>query len=245
VATEPEIEQYLATARGWDRDRAEAERRAARRAWWVAGLATVVALTAVGAVAALVPLKTVEPFVIRVDSTSGVVDVVPALKGAVTESEAVTRYLVTQYVLLRERYVPALAEADYETVGAFHGPQMNQAWAAYWNRTNPDSPLNVHADGGTVRVQVNAVSFLTPASGRRDLVQVRFARVSGESSATAGAGTGPAAAEQHYVATLQYAYGEPSRDDRLRAANPLGFKVLEYRREPEIVARTGPAGSVP
>jgi type IV secretion system protein VirB8 len=37
------------------------------------------------------------------------------------------------------------------------------------------------------------------------------------------------------VATLKYAYGEPAKDDRLRAANPLGFKVLEYRREPEIV----------
>jgi len=73
---------------------------------------------------------------------------------------------------------------------------------------------------------VTAVSFLSPTSGRRDLAQVRFARSSGETGAVA---------EQHFVATLQYAYGEPSKDDRLRGANPLGFKVLEYRREPEIV----------
>jgi type IV secretion system protein VirB8 len=72
------------------------------------------------------------------------------------------------------------------------------------------------------------VSFLSPASGRRDVVQVRFltARQQG------GQGT-----EQvtHYVATLQYAYGTPSKNDRLRAANPLGFKVLEYRKEPEVL----------
>jgi type IV secretion system protein VirB8 len=178
------------------------------------------------AVAALTPLTSVQPFVIRVDNATGVVDVVPVLKGRVAESEAVTRYLITQYVITRERYVPALAEADYETVGAFHTPPMNLAWAAAWNRTNPESPLNRHADGSSVRVQVTAVSFLSPASGRRDLAQVRFARASGETSAVA---------EQHYVATLQYAFGEPSHDDRLRAANPLGFKVLEYRREPEIV----------
>jgi type IV secretion system protein VirB8 len=86
--------------------------------------------------------------------------------------------------------------------------------------------LNVHADGSTVRVQVTAVSFLAPGSGRRDLAQVRFVRTRGE---------GGAGREQHYVATLQYAFGEPSKDDRLRSVNPLGFKVLEYRREPEVV----------
>jgi hypothetical protein len=43
---------------------------------------------------------------------------------------------------VRERYVPALAEADYEQVGAYHSPPMNQAWAAAWSRNNPDSPPN-------------------------------------------------------------------------------------------------------
>lgn len=226
MGAEREVAEYLEAARGWDQDRALAERRAARRAWWVAGIAAGVAALATAAVAALTPLKTVEPFVIRVDNATGVVDVVPALRSAASETQAVTRYLVTQYVVMRERYVPALAESDYETVGAFHPPAMNQAWAALWNRNNPESPLNVHADGRAVRVRVTAVSFLQPGSGREDLVQVRFVRATGE----------PGAEETRpYVATLQYAYGEPAKDDRLRAANPLGFKVLEYRREPEVM----------
>jgi type IV secretion system protein VirB8 len=226
-----EVEAYLEAARGWDLDRVQVMRRSQRRAWLVAGVASAVTLVAVAAVATLTPLKTVQPYVIRVDSATGVVDVVPALKGTASESEAVTRYLVTQYVTVRERYVPALAESDYEQVGAYHTPQMNQAWAAAWNRTNPESPLNVHADGSAVRVQVTAVSFLTPASGRRDLAQVRFVR------ARADGGGGR---EQHYVATLQYAFDAPSKDDRLRSVNPLGFKVLEYRREPELI---GPGGA--
>jgi type IV secretion system protein VirB8 len=236
MAADPAVDEYLEAARGWDFDRAQAERRAARRAWWVAAVATVVAIVAVGAVAALTPLKQVEPFVIRVDSTSGVVDVVPVLEGTASESQAVTRYLLTQYVSLRERYVAALAESDYDTIGAFHGAAMNQAWAADWNRNNPDSPLNVHADGSSVRVQVLAVSFLSPRSGREDLAQVRFALLSGVPGNTQ---------ERRYVATLQYAYGPPSKDDRLRALNPLGFKVLEYRREPEVVAVGGGPGVSP
>jgi hypothetical protein len=103
-----------------------------------------------------------------------------------------------------------------------------------WSRNNPESPLNVHADGGTVRVQVTAVSFLSPASGREDLAQVRFVRVSGEPGTER---------EQHYVATVQYAYATPSKDDRLRGANPLRFKVLEYRREPEVVETSAAAGA--
>jgi type IV secretion system protein VirB8 len=226
MRTEPELTEYFEAARGWDLDRAQAAERNAKRAWWVAAVAAVLTLLALVAVAGLTPMKTVEPFVIRVDGSSGVVDVVPALKAPVSESQAVTRYLLTQYVTVRERYVPALAEADYEQVGAYHSPAVNQAWAAAWSRNNPDSPLNVHADGSTVRVQVTAVSCLSPASGREDLAQVRFVRASGEPGTER---------EQHYVATVQYAYATPSKDDRLRGANPLGFKVLEYRREPEVL----------
>ena len=232
MRTEPEVTAYFEAARGWDLNRAQAAERSAQRAWLIAAVATLLTVLALVAVAGLTPMKTVEPFVIRVDDTTGVVDVVPVLTGKADVPEAVTRYFVTQYVQVRERYVAALAESDYEQVGAYHSPQMNQAWAALWNRNHADSPLNRHADGSSVRVQVNAVSFLKPASGRGDLVQVRFVTERAASGQGSGAGTGPAT---QYVATLQYAYGPPSTDDRLRAANPLGFKVLEYRKEPEVL----------
>ena len=110
--------------------------------------------------------------------------------------------------------------------------------AAAWKLNNPASQLNQCADGTTVRVQLHAVSFLSPASVRREVVQVRFL------TARQQGGQG---AEQltHYVATLQYAYGAPSKDDRLRAANPLGFKVLEYRKEPEVLRTADEARTLP
>ncbi len=232
MRTEPEVAAYFDAARGWDLNRSQAAERSAKRAWWVAAVATLLTVLALVAVAGLTPMKTVEPFVIRVDNATGIVDVVPMITGKADVPEAVTRYFVTQYVQSRERYVAALAESDYEQVGAYHSPAMNQAWAHDWNRSNPESPLNRHADGSTVRVQVNAVTFLTPTSGRGDLVQVRF--VSARAPGGQGVGQGAEQVTQ-YVATLQYAYGSPAHDDRLRAANPLGFKVLEYRKEPEVL----------
>jgi type IV secretion system protein VirB8 len=46
---------------------------------------------------------------------------------------------------------------------------------------------------------------------------------------------------QHWIATIQYAYVAPSKDEQLRSLNPLGFRILEYRREPEIVSEPAPS----
>lgn len=226
-----EAESYFAEANGWEFDRTAALRRSARIAWVVALAASAAALLLTAALAFLMPLKRVEPFVVRVDSSTGIVDVVPGYRGTEPLPEAVTRFLVTQYVTERERYVPALAEADYEQVGAYHSAAMNQRWAGAWARTNPDSPLNRYADGTSVRAQVQSVSFLSRGAGGAELVQVRFL-------AAVQHGAGGDEERAHFVATLQVAFGQPSTDVRLRALNPLGFKVLEYRREPEVVEST-------
>ena len=57
------------------------QRRSARIAWWVAGAGWVATLALVGGLVSLLPLKRVEPFVIRVDNASGMVDVVPVYVG--------------------------------------------------------------------------------------------------------------------------------------------------------------------
>ncbi len=221
-------EPYYAEAFSWDVDRSVLLRDSHRIAWRVTAGAMVLSVGCVVTLLVLLPLKKIEPYLIRVDNTTGVVDVVPHYIGRTDLPETVTRYLVTQYVTERERYVAALAETDYMTVGAFHSAPMNQAWAALWTRTNADSPLNRYAQDAAVTVQVQAVSFLKRTSEGNDTLQVRF------QTATQRA-AGGAAELEHYVATLQTAFSAPSTDVRIRAANPLGFKVLEYRKEPELL----------
>jgi type IV secretion system protein VirB8 len=229
VSTEHALEDYLAEAASWDRDRDQALQRTARCAWIIAAAATLCALLAIAAVVGLTPLKRVEPFVIRVDNTTGIVDVVPVYSGGVEQPEPVTRYFLQSYVSARERFVFAMAESDYSLVGAFQSSSLNVAWIAVWNRQNPGSPLNLYKDGTTVRVQVTAISFLRRANGLNDLAQVRFLR------ATRAGGSG-AELVTHWISTVQYCYVSPSTDERRRSLNPLGFRVVDYRREPEIVA---------
>jgi len=231
LITAPAIEGYFREAESWDADRAAQSRRSARMAWWVAGAGWSCAVAAALALAMLMPLKRVDPFVVRVDNTTGIVDVVPVYAGRATPEEAVTRYFLTHYLSVCERFNFATAESDYEECGAFHSAQRNQAWYALWTATNPKSPLNVHKDGSTVRVQVSSVSFFTRASGLSDLAEVRYVKVLRQ-------GAGGAESFTHWVATIQYAYTEPAKDPKTRRWNPLGFKIVDFRSEPEVLAET-------
>ena len=230
MATTPDetLGVYLRESTSWDDDRVAQARRSTRVAWRVAGAGWVCAVTGGLSLLFLMPLKRVEPFVIRVDNTTGVVDVVPVYAGGASMDREVTRYFLTHYITTCERFNFATAESDYEECGAFHSARRNQAWSALWNKTNPASPLNVHKDGSSVRAQVESVSFFQRGSGVTDLAQVRY--VKGERQA--------AGAEEHFthwIATFQYAYSTPSKDPRLRGWNPLGFKVVEMISEPEVV----------
>jgi type IV secretion system protein VirB8 len=229
---------YFREAATWDADRLAQAQRGTRRAWQVAGAGWICALATALCLALLMPLKRVDPFVVRVDSSTGVVDVVPVYTGRSGLDQTVTRYFLSHYVSVCERFNFATAESDYEECGAFHTAQRNQGWYALWNPTNPASPLNLHKDGSTVRVQVEAVSFFQRASGVSDLAQVRYLKAERQ-------GSGADERITHWIATIQYAYTPASKDPRVRRWNPLGFKVVELNTEPEVQAQpaAGKAGS--
>lgn len=229
MKADPELKNYFAESSAWDADRTAQTRRTVRLALGVAAAGWVAALASAAALMLLMPLKRVEPFVIRVDNATGVVDVVPVYAGHTAIPEAVTRYLLTHYVTVCERFNYATAESDYEECGAFHTALRNQGWYALWNPTNPASPLNTFKDGTSVRAQVTSVSFFKRANGVADLAEVRYVK------AKHAAGSAQEDAT-HWIATLQYAYADPSTDPKVRTWNPLGFKVVDFRPEPEIIA---------
>ncbi|MGH6970945.1 MAG: VirB8/TrbF family protein, partial [Caulobacteraceae bacterium] len=80
MKAEADLKGYFAEAKSWNADQIRSAERSRRLAWGVAACAGIVATVAVGAVAALAPLKSVEPFVVRVDRSTGAVDVMTALR---------------------------------------------------------------------------------------------------------------------------------------------------------------------
>lgn len=231
--TDEALTAYFREAASWDADRLRQLRSSARRAWQVAAAGWLCAVSGALALSALVPLRRVDTVVVRVDSSTGVVDVVPAYDGKSAIADTVTRYFLTHYISVCERFNFATAESDYEECGAFHAAQRNQAWYAMWNTSNPASPLNVHKDGSTVRVQVESVSFFKRATGLSDLAQVRYLKAERP-------GSGADEHLTHWSATIQYAYTPPAQDPRVRRWNPLGFKIVELTVEPEVATPPAP-----
>jgi type IV secretion system protein VirB8 len=238
MSADPTMKAYFAEAIEWDADRVAMKERSVRVAWRVAAISSVVTMLTIVALLVLMPLKRVDPFLIRVDSSTGLVDVVPIFSGEAALPETVTRYFLDHYVTTCERFNFSTAESDYEECGAFQNPQRNQAWYAAWAKTNPNSPLNLYKDGTTVRAQVTSVSFFTRADGVGDLAQVRYVKAKRQS--------GTAEEERtHWIATLRFAYSKPASDAAMRRWNPLGFKVLDFRPEPEVLSETQAPGRHP
>jgi type IV secretion system protein VirB8 len=239
MSDEALLMDYLREASSWDGDRIAQAQRSARRAWMLSGAAALIAALAVSAVALLTPLKRVEPFLIRVDNATGIVDIVPTFDGHQPMPEAVTRFLLAHYVQTCERFLPATAEQDYTECGAFHGTRRNQEWSSLWTTSNPQSPLVKYRDGTSVTVQIESISFFARATGLSDLAQVRFTR-------SAHAGNAEQGALTRWIANVQFAYGEPPTNPDTRRWNPLGFRVIEYHIESEateVAASTASGGS--
>lgn len=221
-----ELAGYWQESASWEADRTLQWQESARIWRWVAAAGWACALCVAVAVVVMMPLKRVEPYVIRVDSSTGIVDVVPQYDGRAQPSEVVTRYLLTHYVSVCQRFNFATAENDYAECGAFHSAQRNQVWYAQWKRTNPDSPLNLYKDGSVVQASVTSVTFLKESDHEPSVAQVRYLR------RVQPAGD---AAEQvsHWIASIRYQYLQPAKDPRQRTLNPLGFRIVDFRVEQE------------
>lgn len=218
-----DLKAYFAEARSWDADRLAAAQRSKRLAWGVASGASVLAVIAVGAVAALSPLKSVQPFVVRVDRSTGAVDVVNGLKGGdrLTYEEAVTKYWLGLYVRARESWLPGAAEANFRQVSIMSTTNEQNRWADFFRTTNPASPQLVWGTVGEVQVEIRAVSFVSPS-----VANVRFHRTVRQSGQEVGS---------DWIATVAFAYTKAPMAEADRLRNPLGFQVTSYRADPEVV----------
>jgi len=219
-------DQYIAQAQVWHAHHWEEFQKSQRRTFRLILFLLLLLGISIGTWMICLPLKRIEPYLIRVDSTSGRVDVIPTITPSESLPQSVTRHLIQEYVQQRERYIPALAAADYVQVGALQTSELNDQWAHEWQRSNPQSPLNRYNAGHQVTAEINSVTFLkeTPPY----LVQVRFTLTEKDQ-------TGNSLSLRNYLATLKAVYQGVASDSAVRSMNPLGFKVIEYRREPEVI----------
>lgn len=218
------FEEYLKEVRTWETDKVVELEKSKKTAWRVAIASGCTAFAAVLAVVGLTPLKQVEPYVIRVDNSTGIVDVVDALTdGKTNYDEAVNKYFTQWYVRYREGYSKELAEDYYFNVGIMSNSLEQQKYFQVFNPKNPQSPLNVYGSYAKVKVRIKGTSFISP-----NVALVRYTK-----EVERGLDKPQLT---HWVATITFKYTTAPMSEKDRAVNPLGFQVTEYRNDPDALA---------
>lgn len=202
----------------------ERTRKVAKIAWYVAGGCMLIAGVAVGAVVALTPLKTVEPFVIRVDNNTGATDIVTVMKQRETSyGEVMDKFWLAQYVRYRESYDWQTVQETFDATNLLSSQSEQELFSRIY-KDNPNAPHKVLRDTAKVDVRVNAISFVG------NMAQVRFEKMVVPFNKSA-----IIPEPQRYIATIAYEYKNSGMKDEDRLINPLGFQVTSYRVDKENV----------
>ncbi len=215
-------EGYYADAETWDREIYQRLRRSRTLAWIVAAVSAGIAILAMLAVVLVLPLKEFAPYVVTVDRTTGYMEVTKGLQpGELTEDEAITKANIARHLTARETYDPADIQENFDHVMRTSTGTARELHQQLYDRASATNPVNLYGYHGTITVQIKAISFLNDRTA-----SVRFQTTTrNRQSETI----------DHWVAILQFRYVARPASLAERLRNPLGFEVISYRRDQEMV----------
>jgi type IV secretion system protein VirB8 len=200
------------------------QERSERRAWHVAYAAVGVAVLSTAALAVMVPFYRVVPLPIEVDRLTGESQVIDVLDAHhVHTKEIQDRHWVETYVRARERYDWGLLQMDYDNVLTMSDDVVARDYRGTYS--GPDALDRQLGPGAERRVRILSITLPPDEPGH---AVVHIERTSFRN------GQAEAEPTQRFVITLAYTY-RPSVFTResVAIANPFGFKVTAYSRDPE------------
>lgn len=195
-----------------------------KRAWLIAFVSIFIAIISIVAVVLLTPLKTIEPYVIRVDNTTGMVDILTMLdEKEISSNEALDKYFISQYVKAREGYYYELLNQDYLLTQLMSSEKVANEYRAWYGGENARDQILKNSN----EVNVQILSIVLGNSNGVKTSTIR-AKIITKNLNTRGL------SESTKVITLSYDYILAKASEENRILNPLGFKVTNYRIDEEI-----------
>ncbi|EAK6304993.1 type IV secretion system protein [Campylobacter coli] len=195
-----------------------------KRAWLIAFVSIFIAIISIVAVVLLTPLKTIEPYVIRVDNTTGMVDILTMLdEKEISSNEALDKYFISQYVKAREGYYYELLNQDYLLTQLMSSEKVANEYRVWYEGENARDQILKNSN----EVNVQILSIVLGNSNGIKTSTIR-AKIITKNLNTRGL------SESTKVITLSYDYILAKASEKNRILNPLGFKVTNYRIDEEI-----------
>ena len=215
--------QFIQSAKAFEKSEIERVKRTSKIAWKIAGFCLLLTGVSVGAVAFLTPLKTVEPFVIRVDNNTGATDVVTMLKSKEqTYGEVMDKYWLTQYIRYRESYDWQTIQDSYNATMLLSAQPIQTEFSKLYG-DNPNAVHKVLKDNYKIMAKVKAVSFVG------NMAQIRFDKI----TVPMGGDISKQVPPQSLIATVGFEYVNAPQKEEDRSVNPFGFQITSYRVDPE------------
>lgn len=183
-------------------------------------LLAILAVTA--AMVAILARKEPEPFVLKVDSTTGVTEVMRSIKDTEDQyDEVVNKFWLAQYIRTCESYDWFTISEQFESCKLMSDDHIASEYAR--NIQSPQSPLTILKDKGKIAVKIISITFFGNTASIRFTTQKLSPN--GENIDNSPV--------QRKIATVAYYYKSGYMTDQQRLINPLGFKVASYRVDSE------------
>ena len=224
--TTPDYAKYSEVADRWDAEVFHAVR--SQRNWllWIA-IALSVALVSCGiGFAFLLPLKTSEPYLVKIDKATGEVEVMTSLRNSpgqlqsLTEDDAVVSAFLVPYIIARETYDKADMATRFKRVRLFSSDRVYSELESTYRADDDSNPYRKFGDD-TVEVTVTRVAYLNSRTA-----QVGF---------TTNQKKSVGVVRGKYVATVMFEFVRSPERVEVRWQNPLGFRVTSYRIDQEVL----------
>lgn len=187
---------------------------------------SIVCVTCTGiSLAVIAKSKTIEPFVIEIEKSQGLVRYIDNAKQMhnYTQDELVRDSYIKQYIEARETFDSRNYDYFYHKVVKYMSSDGVYNQFKYLLRSNgKENPTKLLAGSEMSRVIITSISQLKP-----QVLQVRFV-IEGKF----GDGN---SVRVNKVAILEYAYFNLSTDEDKRYINPLNFTITGYRSSDENV----------
>lgn len=193
-----------------------------QRAWIVAFFSVIVAVLSVIAVCLLTPLKTVEPYVVRVDNTTGMVDIITTINNkSLSMPEAVDKHFINTYVKAREGYYYDVLDKDYVLTQLLSNADVAAEYRSIYEGENARNKKL----GNIYKVEVSIISITLEQEAKSATIRIALSTKKQNEEVS----------KKNATINLNYKYYPTSQmNEKDRLDNPLGFQVTSYRIDEEI-----------
>jgi type IV secretion system protein VirB8 len=213
-------------------------RKSEKRAWIVAVFAASLAIIFAVGIMLMLPLKEKVPYLIMADPYTGTSSLSKITDNfspkEITSNEAINKSNVAHFVIARESYDwDLINRRDWNTVFAMSNSVVANNYKNLYAEDNPKNPDKIYGQASTARVKIKTMVLIEDAKGKVNGATVRFDKLVIDKSA--GRITGAEA----FIATLAFEYkNNLAMSEEQRVENPLGFRVIAYRTDPEFATPT-------